>query len=70
MESKSYLIVGFTDKAKSANLYQFYKRKANALNRIEKMKKSGCYQVIILREEITYTDCGVEASSPILIIEL
>ena len=70
MENKSYLIVGFTDKTKCANLHQFYKRKANALNRIEKMKKSGCYQVIILREEITYTDCGVEASRPILIIEL
>ena len=70
MENKSYLIVGFTDKTKCANLYQFYKRKSNAINRIEKMKKSGCYQSIILREEISYTDCDVEISKPILVIEL
>ena len=70
LEIKSYAIFGFTDKTKCANLYQFYKRKSNALNRIEKMKKSGCYQMIILREEIKYTSCGVETSNPILIIEL
>ena len=70
MEIKNYLIVGFTDKTKSANLCQFYKRKANALARIEKMKKSGCYQMIILWEEISYTDSDVKTSNPILIIEL
>lgn len=70
MKVKSYLIVGFIDKTKGANLCQVYKRKANALNRIEKMKKSGCYQMIILREEIRYTDCDVETSTPILIVEL
>ena len=69
MKIKSYLIVGFTDKTKCANLYQFYKRKANAINRIEKMKNSGCYQRITLREEIKFTDCDVEISKPILIIE-
>ena len=69
MEIKSYLIVGFTDKTKCANLYQFYNRKANALARIDKMKKSGCYQMIILREEVKYTNCGVETSNPILVIE-
>ena len=69
MEIKSYVIVGFTDKTKCANLCQFYKRKSNAISRIEKMKKSGCYQMIILREEIKYTDCDVEISNPILIIE-
>ena len=70
MEIKNYLIVGFTDKTNSANLCQFYKRKANALARIEKMKKSGCYQMIILWEEISYTDSDVKTSNPILIIEL
>lgn len=69
MQIKSYAIFGFTDKAKCANLCQFYKRKANAIARIEKMKKSGCYQMIILREEIKHTGCGVETSNPILIIE-
>ena len=69
MQIKSYTIFGFTDKTKCANLCQFYKRKANALGRIEKMKKSGCYQMIILREEINHTDCGVETSNPILIVE-
>ena len=70
MHIKTYAILGFTDKKKCANLCQFYKRKTNALARIEKMKKSGCYQMIILREEVKYTDCGVETSNPILTIEL
>ena len=70
MEIKNYLVVGFTDKTKCATIHQLYKRKGNALNRIEKMKKSGCYQIIMLREEIKYTDCGVETSTPILTVEL
>lgn len=66
---KSYLIVGFTDKNKMVDFEKSYAKKKNALNRIEKMMTSGLYQCIVLREEIKYTDCGVEVSRPILKIE-
>lgn len=66
---KSYLIVGFTDKTKMADFEKEYKRKCNAMKKIDKMKVSGLYQCIVLREEITYKDCGVEVSRPILKIE-
>lgn len=65
---KSFLIVGFTDKNKKADYWKQYIKRGNALNKIEKMKASGIYQCIVLREEIAYTDCGVETSHPILII--
>ena len=65
---KSFLIVGFSDKNKMADFYKYYAKRGNALNKIEKMKVSGIYQCIVLREEIAYTDCGVETSHPILII--
>ena len=51
-----------------ANFYKSYIKKGNAINKIKKMKNSGIYQCIVLREEIAYTDCGVETSHPILII--
>ena len=66
---KSYLIVGFTDKNKKADFEKAYKRKGNAMKKIEKMKLSKIYQCIVLREEIKYTDCSVETSTPILIVE-
>lgn len=66
---KSYLIVGFTDKNKMADFEKAYKRKGNAMKKIEKMKLSKVYQCIVLREEIKYTDCGVETSTPILKVE-
>lgn len=65
---KSFLIVGFSDKNKMANFYKSYIKKGNAINKIKKMKNSGIYQCIVLREEIAYTNCGVETSHPILII--
>lgn len=65
---KHFLIVGFSDKNKMADFYKSYSKKRNAINKIETMKKSGVYQCIVLREEIIYTDCGVETSHPILII--
>ena len=65
---KSFLIVGFSDKNKMANFYKSYIKKGNAINKIKKMKNSGIYQCIVLREEIAYTGCGVETSHPILII--
>ena len=65
-----YSVIGWTDKTKMGDLESYHATMKGALRKIEELKKSGLYEMLTLREEVKYTDCSVETSTPLFGFEL